>query len=226
MGRFRFMNSLQGRILIGMVGALVIAVGGMSYLLRIYYNDRMVRNLEGYALYLSQTVEDAFEFATSVHSMEGIREGIGRLDRHKGVRRIMLVNRDRKVAMASSEEDVGRSIEFDEPTCRVCHHQPVGDRSRAAVVSVDDQQILRVAVPIRNEPRCQGCHNPDRKVEGMVVLDYALDKVKGSLFPGVVGTTSLFILVTVGLVFAIGLLMNRLVVRRLSHLDDIARSRI
>ena len=216
-------HSLQTRIVLGMVAVLLVTMGTLLYFLRVYYSERLTRNLEGYALYLSQTVENAFDFAMSVHNMEGIREGIQRLDGHQGVQRIFLVNWERKVAMASPEEGVGSTMQYEDATCRVCHGQPAADRSHAAVVSIDGQQVLRIAVPIRSRAQCQGCHVEDRKAEGMVILDYGLEDVKGPFSPNI-GSMSLFALATVGLVAAIGVLMNRLVVNRLSRLDTAARA--
>ena len=216
-------HSLQTRMVFGMVAVLLVTVGVFLYFLRVYYNERLTRNLEGYALYLSQTVENAFDFAMSVHNMEGIREGIARLDGHQGVQRIFLVNWERKVAMALPDRGVGLALQYEDPTCRVCHGQPASDRSHAAVIAVDGQQVLRIAVPIRNKAQCQGCHAEDRKAEGMVILDYGLEDVKGPFSPNI-GSMSLFALATVGLVAAIGLLMNRLVVSRLSRLDAAARA--
>jgi two-component system NtrC family sensor kinase len=216
-------RSLQVRIVVGLLGILTAVMVWTAYHLNIHYEKRVAETVQDYSHYLSQTVENAFEFALSVHSMEGLKEGMSLLSDGTSVRQILLVNAENRVVMAAPEGLVGRTFGMSDEGCAVCHSVPVSGRTHATVVALEGSQVLRVAVPVRNQPQCHGCHDPARKVEGMVILDYALDRVQGSVSPGLMRMSLFFGVAAVGLVLGMGLMMNRMVVRRLNRLAGVAR---
>ena len=220
MRRVELISSLQMRIVLGLVGVAIVIGIGVFWLLRAHYEERMAQNVESYARHLSQTVESSFDAALSVHSMEGIREEFSELEQRGSVDHIYLVNREGEVVMSCPEGHGEDTTSVGSAGCVVCHEKPAGERNHAAVVSLDGRQMLRVAVPMENKLKCHRCHDSGEMMEGMVILDYPLEEVKGSVSAGVVGLTSLLLLGTVGLVVAVGLVMNRLVVRRLGRSSD------
>ena len=83
--------------------------------------------------------------------------------------------------------------------------------------------ILRTVVPIRNREQCYRCHDPNQKINGILILDYNAGEVRAAMTRDlrwmVAGTGAL----TFVIVGAIALVIRVSVLRRLQRFETTAR---
>ncbi len=139
---------------------------------------------------------------------------IQRLGREPDVAGVLVLSKGGEVRFASDSLLVGSRFSPSDPTCLACHQQPVRERGHTLLFRhADGRRVLRNVNPIANGPQCFGCHNPTDRVNGVLVIDHALDRVESQLRAEaafLAGGT----LAVIGLVGVIlGWLLHRLVLR-------------
>lgn len=84
--------------------------------------------------------------------------------------RAQIMDLDGQVLVDSGPAHAGEVQSVAEPGCTACHRLAAGERPLAAVVT-SDADVLRVAVPIDNEPACAACHAPTAVHLGILLVD-------------------------------------------------------
>ena len=127
--------------------------------------------------------------------------------------RVQLIDAQNQVKADSRKEEIGTIYRLDAPGCVECHSQPAGSLPQAVELSAGSQ-VLRVAVPLANQPDCVTCHATDGPRLGVLLADVSMVPLKSHLDAELreelavsVGGALLVILVMFWLV-------HRLVVRR------------
>jgi len=127
--------------------------------------------------------------------------------------RAQITDLDGRVLVDSGPAFAGQVQSVSEPGCTACHRLAPADRPGTAVVT-RDAELLRVAVPIDNEPACATCHSPAAVHLGILLVDVPMRV----LWPQAVQSlqidliiSAVFTLVATAAVYA---LIHWLVVRR------------
>lgn len=140
------------------------------------------------------------------------------------VRNAMILDHNGVVRLSSRPELVGEQVPRDSATCLVCHRKQPSERNRWAVLDLPGGDVLRSVQPIENRPECYGCHVPEERLNGILILDVSLGELRGELARDrrwmVAGTAALAFL----LLASVGLIVRRLVLVRLAKLSATARS--
>ena len=140
------------------------------------------------------------------------------------VQQVMILDHDGVVRQSSRQDLVGQKVSRDSAACMVCHRKAPADRDRWAVVDLPGGEVLRSVQPIENRPECYGCHSPEERLNGILILDVSLAHLQSQLRSDrvwmVAGTAALGFL----LLLSVGLIVRRLILTRLNKLGDTARS--
>jgi len=118
----------------------------------------------------------------------------------------------------SERRDVARSnLERKEYSdeCAVCHNLEPKDRRPSLQTQVAGEQVVRTALGIENEESCKECHDADRAVLGMILVDYSQSRFFriSRLTSGALLITAVFTLGLVALILYV--LVNALIIRPL-----------
>lgn len=140
-----------------------------------------------------------------------------------GIERILLLDRAGRVVHAAPAAERGRVLDArTDAACAGCHARGAPDK-RTAVSTVGGRRILRVALPIENQPRCQGCHGATAAFNGMLLLERDLD-AEASLVAAVRTRLGLGGLATAAVVAALAAgLATVVVLRPVQRLIGVAR---
>jgi HAMP domain-containing protein len=83
----------------------------------------------------------------------------------------MLLDRLGVVKCSSQPQPQNVAFSLDSPTCQACHQFPPAQRQSSRVIDAAGGTVLRTMVPVRNQPRCQKCHDPSHNINGVLVFD-------------------------------------------------------
>ena len=127
--------------------------------------------------------------------------------------RVQLIDARDQVQADSRQEEIGTRYSRTAPGCAECHNFPKGALPQAVQLSAVSQ-MLRVAVPVMNEPDCVACHANDGPYLGVLLADISMagaqDHLDEELRAGLAVSIGSALLVILGMF----LLVHWLVVRR------------
>jgi len=142
--------------------------------------------------------------------LEQILTDVGRME---NVHKVQILDLEGRVKVDSRDEGMGESRQRDDLGCTKCHQSPAESWPRVAELPTS-AGVVRISVPIENEPGCTGCHTEDTPILGELLFDVSLIDVEEHLLRDLqvdlVVSAGSTILVTLGLY----LLMHSLVVQR------------
>ena len=140
------------------------------------------------------------------------------------VQNVMILDHEGIIRQSSRQELVGQQVPRDSEACMVCHRKAPAERNRWAVLDLPGGEVLRSVQPIENRPECHSCHAPEKRLNGILIMDVSLAGLQAQLSRDrrwmVVATTALGLL----LLASVGLIVRRLVLVRLANLGHAARS--
>jgi len=208
---------------LGITLVVVIACTAASYIYSVHHFQSLLETARNTALAEGDLIRVALE-----HQMiENDRTLIGRMIESFGkqarVEQLILLDRNGVERYSSKPGTVGNSFRIDSPTCQACHRDPPERRVTSRVIETRGGEILRTVVPIRNREECHRCHDPQQKINGVLILDYNAGEVRAAMTRDlrwmVAGTGALTFLVA----GTILLLIRFSVLRRLNQFETTAR---
>jgi PAS domain S-box-containing protein len=140
------------------------------------------------------------------------------------VQNVMILDHDGVVRQSSRQELVGQRVPRDSATCLVCHRKAPNERERWTVLDLPGGEVLRSVQPIENRPECYSCHTPEKRLNGILILDVSLAGLQAQLssdrkwMVAATAALGLFLLASVGVI------VRRLILVRLTKLGAAARS--
>lgn len=144
--------------------------------------------------------------------------------RQPEVRRAMVLNHDGVIRLSSRETDVGIRFSRDSPTCLVCHSMTPEARPRWVLLEENGIDVIRSVLPIANRPECHVCHGDVTKLNGMLILDVSLAPIQNQLRADVRRMAIAMAVLSLALLAGVGMLVHRLILRRLNRLGRTART--
>ncbi len=140
------------------------------------------------------------------------------------VKRAMILDHAGEIRISSDPDLVGNRIPRDSPACFVCHAKQPSERERWVVLHGEREDVLRTVLPIENRPECYLCHDPAKRLNGILIVDTSLAALRAEqrsdLTWIVAGTAALALLLLAGM----GFLVRRLILTRLARLGRAARA--
>ncbi len=140
------------------------------------------------------------------------------------VRRAMVLDHDGVIRISSRETELGIRFSRDSPTCLVCHSMTPEARPRWVIINENGADLIRSVLPIANRSECHVCHGDVKKLNGMLILDISLAPVQTQLRADVRRMGMAMAILSLALLAGVGLLVHRLILRRLNRLGRTAQS--
>ena len=208
---------LTVRLTAGVV--LVLLVIGCPFLLAFH---RLLRNqqleyLDEATSRLGLVIIDGLRAAMLSGQPHLFDSVIRNLDDQEGVERLILIDHQGRVRVSSDPAFDGMVLNRDtDSTCRGCHP---GDGSvplsRTAVAREEGQRVFRAMTAIPNEIRCHACHDPGSSINGILLMDLALESADRRFLTGIGSTVALGTVMVLLTVAVLVLLLRRMVHRPL-----------
>jgi diguanylate cyclase (GGDEF)-like protein len=215
--------TLRIKLGLGLTVILIAIMVPSLLVLTVSTREHMVEYSRNFAIHISDVAEAGLENAMISRDLTQITSVLQAIDHREGIEGVIVFDKRGEIKYSAVVSDVGRVLTIDDPTCRVCHDHPLTDRPQTVILPAKDGgRILRVARPILNQPRCQGCHQ--ERVLGMLVTDFSLAEADRQV-TGTLEELLLWSLLTMAGVLgaAIGF-VHLMVARPLSHLLRVTQS--
>jgi PAS domain S-box-containing protein len=217
------MNSMTTGLAVGITLAVAVACGAGSYFYSLHHYQSLLETARGSALAQGELIRVALEHQMMENDRSLIDKMIRRFGTEPGVESVMLLDRDGRVAFASKPPGEGADLTIGSPTCQACHRHPPEQRAASRVIETPLGSVLRSVVPIRNQERCHGCHDPARRINGILIVDLDAASIRASLHRDLRWMAAGSGAVMLVLIGAIGSVVRIVVMRRLQRFETTAR---
>lgn len=226
MERLGGINRLTLRLSLAITALVTSLLGLGLYVLSAHHYDAMVEGRRHAAELQNRILEAALRHQMLEKHAKGalIASILREVGSQPEVQSVMILDHDGVVRQSNRDELVGKHFSRDSATCLVCHQKAPIERNHWAVLDVSGGEVLRSVQPIENRPECYGCHTPDKRLNGILILDVSLAGLRAQLIRDrawmIAATATLGVL----LLASVGLIVRRLILTRLAKLGATARS--
>jgi len=219
----RRVTNMNTALALGVTGVVVAAIAVGSWVFAEHHERQVLDGARTTARIQAETIRLALEHQMLEDRRDLVEDVIRSLARTSGVERILILDRKGVTRFASAPDDAGLRLSVDSPTCQACHALAPETRSQSVVFDSDDGRVLRTVVPIENQARCHGCHAPEQRINGVLIVDVPVGELREHLEADMrnlaLGSGALGL----GLLAALGAIMRVVVLRRLRYFEEAAR---
>lgn len=218
-------HSLRLKIIIRVLIGLLVIMSSFFLLQYYIYKRDLIKNLRDSSThYLSDIIKGSLKHAMITRSLDETRYIIDTVKKQRGVENIYLVDKRGEIKISPDLTDVGKSLDLKDSTCQICHRYEPENRNKTIMYyNTAGRKIFRNVNPIFNEPECYDCHNPETKINGVLITDFSLSEIEGQLsskFKEMIFSL-IFMIITTGT--TIGVMMNRLVISKLENFAKVTK---
>jgi len=209
----RFRRNLRARVALGIGLPILLALSALS--LVHYWRERhlLEDQARSTAVQLGQVVMGSLRHSMLTHDPDTLFTVLGDIGAMQTIARAEIVNLEGEVVVSTGADEVGQVQHVVEPGCMACHRFPPETRPTTAMLPASGG-LMRIAVPIDNEPDCKACHSPQSAHLGVLLIDVPLR----ILWPHLVWDLQTDLIISAGITLLMTMavygLIHRLVVRR------------
>jgi PAS domain S-box-containing protein len=217
------------RLTVRLTAAVIIALLliGSPFLLafHILRRGQQVDALAEVTNALSRIVVDSLRSAMMAGEPHLMDESVLRLSEQEQVERVMLLDHRWRMHLASDAPSESQVVDREgDPICAVCHVSGSDSpSSRTIVASTAGRRVLRSMTVIHNEPQCHKCHDPEHPINGILVMDLALEAADQRFFADIGRTVTLGAIMVLVTIVVLVWLLRRMVHRPLQSVVEASR---
>ncbi len=220
--KLRFASMTVG-LALGITAAVVVACTVAAYVFSTRHFKSLLETAHTSALAEGELIRTALEHQMMGNDRTLIAQMIESFGKQARVEQLVVLDRNGVERYSSRPGTVANDFRIDSPTCQACHRDPPERRGSSRVIETRGGTVLRTVIPIRNHGECQRCHDPQQKINGVLIFDYNAGEVRAAMTRDlrwmVAGTGAL----TFVIVGAIALVIRLSVLRRLQRFENTAR---
>ncbi len=174
--------SLQAKVSLFVVLPILVILGLSTY---VEFHRHRERDLASMSLVAAQTgeiIEQALKRDMLLADFDAVQSTVDAIGVDSRVRALFVMKTDGQVVFSPEGRAVGQILNNQEESCQPCHSLPPGDRPSGVVVTLaDGQPVFRSMQPIENEPECTQCHQPNQRLNGLLLTDLSIAPVEAAL---------------------------------------------
>jgi len=203
--------------------AVTLAAGTGAYFYSVHHSRRLLENARETARTEGELIRAALEYQMLADDRTLLAKMIDTFGRQPNAEQVALLDRDGVVQFSSAP--LGSSSDFapDSATCQACHQYPAAQRMDSRVIEARGGAVLRTVIPVLNKPACHECHDPNDRINGVLMVDVNMTAIRAGMDQDLrwmtLGTAGLTLLLIAG----IALVVRFAVLRRLQRFETTAR---
>jgi signal transduction histidine kinase len=223
-GARRYLRSISVGLILSVTAAVFLATGIGAWLFARRHRAELREAARSTARIEADLIRDALEHEMLANDRVLIQRMVDAFGRDPSLDQVLILDRLGRVRYASRPDSNRMQLALDSPTCRVCHDLPAARRTTSAVIDVEGEAVLRSVVPIENRAPCHSCHSPERRINGLLIVDTATGKTAAATEAHLRWLVAGSALVALGLLAAIALIVQLVLGRRLRRFEEAART--
>jgi signal transduction histidine kinase len=205
--------SLRLKIALGVALPALLLLVSLSVVDNRQDRQRWIERMERNTVRTGEVLLTAMHQAMHQHDPQMLSGILADVVKTGAAGRVQLIDARNQVKADSRKDEIGTIYRRDAPGCVECHSYPAGSRPQAVAINAGDQ-MLRVAVPVPNQPDCVTCHATDGPQLGVLLADVSMAAMKGHLDEELREDLAVSVGGALLVVLIMSLLVHRLVVRR------------
>lgn len=188
------------------------------------YFQQRARALESMSLLASQTgevIERSLQEAMLAADVQRIQSTFDAIGDDPRIRTLYLLDTTGRVVFAPHGNGVGDRLYNADATCQPCHSlEPKERPSGVVVTTADGQTVFRSMHPIENDPECHQCHDPNQRLNGLLLADLSIAPVETTVAADLRSSLAWWVGTVMVTAVLANLAVNRWVLRRLGALAE------
>jgi len=217
------LTGMTAGLAIGTTAAVVVACGLGTYVYSLHHFQALLETARTTALAQSEMIRAALEHQMMENDRSLIGQMIQNFGKERNVNAVALLDREGRARYTSVSLEPGNDLTLGSPTCQSCHQYPPDQRANSRVIETRGGTILRTVIPIHNKEQCHQCHDPNHKINGILIVDVNAGQIRAEMNRDLrwmaAGSGALMLL----LIAAIGGVVRFFVMRRLQRFETTAR---
>lgn len=211
-------SNLRAKITLGVVVPLTLILGVFTFIEASRHRETEIQNLTILASQSGKVIESSLRNAmleSNFSEMQRILDAVGDAGEFRVV---YLLDSNGNIIFAPHGEGVGQRLDNNHPTCQACHKLEPQDRPNSVVVTDNGQRVFRSMYPIRNSPECNGCHDPNKPIIGLLLTDIPFTKVESALAADLRENLLWWLGTILATVVIVNISLSNIVIKRLQKL--------
>jgi len=214
---------MTGGLAVGVTTAVAIACAAGTYLYSIHHFNTLLAGARATALTQGELIRAGLEHQMLENDRTLIERMIQTFGKERQVERVMLLDRQGQLRYASAPPGQHVDLTLASPTCQACHRYPPEQRTSSRVIETGDATLLRTVIPVRNREACFRCHDPQHRINGILIVDIDAGEIRATMNRDLRWTAAGSAALALLLVVAIAGVVRVSVVRRLQRFESTAR---
>ncbi len=220
-------RGLRFKMTMGISLTLVLILGSVFYIAFQYIQMQLWQREVQAAREINALVPVYLENAMLANHWDQVQEMLMKLGQSEAIQidDIAIYSTQSKLVSFASGFTGGRTIrrssmevDVKNPACAACHRSPGAERPGTMTVSLEGQEVIRSSLPLYNQPDCQTCHGTEKKILGVTLVDFRMDRYRQTSTMIILRFAVGGILAVVLVVLALYLLMHRMTLSPLEEL--------
>ncbi len=210
-------------LVVGITTAVAAAVAAGAYVYSTHHFQTLLETARSTALAEGELIRSALEHQMMENERSLIARMIQTFGHQRGVESVALLDRNGIPRYSSAPLPPGNDLTIGSPTCQSCHQFPPDQRNTTRVIETRGGTVLRTVVPVWNREACHRCHDPARRINGILILDVNAGEIRASMNQDLRWMVTVSGTLTLLLVAAIATIVRLVVLRRLQRFETTAR---
>jgi PAS domain S-box-containing protein len=220
--KFRISGMMAG-LAVGISAAVVSACAAGAYLYSLHHFETLLETARSSALAQGEVMRAALEHQMIENDRSLIARMVESFGRQPGVQNVVILDRAGEAQFSSAPLAPDSDLAPGSPTCQACHRLPPDQRGSNRVIETRGGAVLRTVIPVRNRPACYECHEPEHRINGVLIVDVDAAGMREAMNRDlrwmVAGSAAL----TLVLIAIIAFIVRVFVLRRLQRFETTAR---
>jgi nitrate/nitrite-specific signal transduction histidine kinase len=180
---FRLLKpGLNLKLLLIVVGVSLTGTLVSSFILLTFQRQQLIDHTQATITRLSNAIESSLEHAMLKHDHAMADEIVQSVMGKEGIESIHILDAQGVVRISSTPTGVGKRFDRAKPMCQFCHTGGVAPESKTTILTSEEGREALVNVNlIHNQPQCAGCHDPQTKVLGLLMIEMPLTDLQDQL---------------------------------------------
>lgn len=204
-------------ILLLPIGVLLLLSGFIGYAQE---RERALASMSLLASQTGQVIEHALQEDMANSNFERVQSTIDSIAEDERVRLIYLLDTNGRVVFAPNGDGVGAVLSPEDEACQPCHNLPPDQRPSGIVTrEADGRRYFRSMHPIENQAECFACHDPNQRLNGLLLTDFSITPVEQALTSDLRKNLVWWSGTIIAMIAIVNVGVRRLLVRRVQQLS-------
>jgi signal transduction histidine kinase len=212
--------SLRTKVTIGVALPLLLVLGLFTTIQFGRHRAILLDNLSILASNAGQVIKNNLRHEMLQSDFEGVQQLLDSIAENEAYQGLYLLDTSGEVIFAPQGEQVGSRFDDSQPDCQPCHRLPAEMRPSSVVVTnADGQRVFRSMQPIENDEACNGCHDLEKHLLGVLLIDLSIAAIEPPITTYLRENLLWWAATILTAVLVVNLALSRFVVGRIENLS-------